>query len=782
MRSPHLVVTVAIGLVMGSLPTDAHARTFTPQPPPVAQQLPPPTATPAPLPAAPQPGTVEPFQNRVEKAGQAIEADLQAALEALDHLAIESVELRKTRVLTVAERPVHARLFIFRARGHVQAINNDKVDDSYRELLRVDPFFNGSLPPREQESLDAVKTREGGLIEVTSRIKDCRILVDGIDVGVTGDAPVRVSLIAGAYQVRLEKPAFEAAMARVTVIAGQTVPVADLAPRARVPPLVFLTDRPGITVLVDNVQAGETVKASELKSRLPVEEGAALEQALASSRFDASTSAAIVIRDPPVDRAFGVRLRGDCLIEESRPISITAESLATVQPGTALLWLSDAQAVRMRPDTGTMRVTSAPSDADVYLDGQLSGRTPFERSVCAGEHRVRVRHAIGSYAVTAVITRGRTEVLDVTLKPGLGFLGAVEPGGSSLRVSADATSAIDRALASTIRSFRLASPVDIPAEVQRWTDTSTVDLVTAADKGDADTVRRLLRLARENFDAPLLMAAAIRASSGSADAPVELLLFWHEHAGVDRIRLSSLAADALAPAFDRIDRPTDALQLVFRNDLGIRAADTLLPEAPLVVVAVEAGSPAALAGLRAGDGIQAVDGAPVSTAQLADSVRQKKPGEVLNLRIVAATGPPRQVTVPVQRKPQHVPAFDPATYGNSIIAKLQVAAATATGGDRDLVNFSLALIYMRFKEWKPALDLLTNAAQVPPGAGVGPGAAAFYRARCHLELGERDRALALLREISNDPHTLADDGASVAAIAKLKLAGLGEAPKPAVIK
>jgi len=93
---------------------------------------------------------IDPFQSRVERAGQLLDADPQAGLEALDHLAVESIELRKTRPLSAAERPVHRQLFTLRARGHLQSMNNEKVDESFRELLRVDPLFSGSLAPREQ--------------------------------------------------------------------------------------------------------------------------------------------------------------------------------------------------------------------------------------------------------------------------------------------------------------------------------------------------------------------------------------------------------------------------------------------------------------------------------------------------------------------------------------------------------------------------------------------------------------------------------------------------------
>jgi len=733
-----------------------------------------------------QTAALEAFQRRVGRAGQLLNANPKAALDALDRLAVESIELRKTRPLTTVERPVHRQLFILRARASLRAKNTENTDDSYRELLRVDPFLTVALPPREQEALDNLKTRESGWLDISSHVRDCRILIDGIDIGATGETPVRVALIAGSYQLRLEKPAHRAAGARVTILAAQPLAMTDLAPKAEIPPVVLLTDRPGISVSVDNVPSGETAGLSDLKNTLSSDESQALDQAVAAAKFDAATSAAILIRDAPVDRTFTVRFRGNCVLEAARPVAVTSDMLAGLAPGTPLISLGDSGAVRLQPDVGTMRVKSTPADAEVYLDGRIAGRTPFEGSVCSGEHRVRVRHAIGSYTVTAVITRGRTEAIDVTLKPGLGFLGAVETVQSGLRPAPDLTSSVDRSLAATVRSFRLAAPIDIPPEIQRWTDAQTVELAAASDRGDGDAVTRLLKQARDNYDAPLLLVAAARGAAGSAEAPVDFLLFWHDHAGVDRVRLPAISADVLVALFERIDRPADPGQLVYRNDLGLRVADTLLPEAPLVVVSVEAGSPAALVGIKSGDGLLSIDGAPMTAAQLADTVRQKKPGEVVSLKLpgLTAGSAPRQVAVPVQRRPQRGPVFDPASFGNSLIAKLQAAAAVATtAADRELANFNLALVHMRFREWRQALDLLTALGQVPSGPGVSPGAALYFRARCHEELGERDRALAIFREAAaGDNQVLTDDGASVSAIAKLRLSNLGEAPKAPVTK
>jgi len=122
---------------------------------------------------------------------------------------------------------------------------------------------------------------------------------------------------------------------------------------------------------------------------------AALDQAAAQGRFDPGTSSGFVLRDPPVDRSVVVRFRGTCLVEEARTVSITAEAMASLDTTAPLLWFGDTSAVRMRPRCGHSSGDLVATDADVFIDGSLAGRSPFERNVCVGERRVRVRHRIG---------------------------------------------------------------------------------------------------------------------------------------------------------------------------------------------------------------------------------------------------------------------------------------------------------------------------------------------------------------------------------------------------
>lgn len=714
---------------------------------------------------------------RVEAAGQQMDADLAGAVEALDAMAVDSIELRKTRPLSAGERPIHSRLFVLRARASIQLLDNAKAEESIRELLRVDPRFAGDLAPRERELFDALRLRDGAVIEVSSGERGARVLVEGIEMGTTGDVPVRVPLIAGGYEVRLEKPGFKPAVTRVAVAAGETISVADLTPERNVPPLVFFTDRDGVEVIADNVALGRTLRLAALRQQVSPAESAGLDRALAASGLDLQSAAGILMRQPPVDRSMTIRFHRDCFIDEARTVTVTTDALAQLDPEQPIMALGDLSVLRLRPDVGTLRVSSTPADADVFLDGQLAGRTPFDREVCSGSRRVRVRHRIGSYNVAVTITRGRTEVIDVALKPDIAFLGALDSGSGAPVPSQESTGVIDRALASTVTTFHLATRVDLPPEVTRWTDASHAQLVGAAERRDSETIVRLLKQASTNYDAPLLLSALRHRASANAPPALELLLFWSEHGAVDRVRVADASEKAVAAALAPLNEPSTTPALVHRTVLGIRVADTELPDAPLIVAAVQDGSPAATAGIRPGDAIATVDRTRITAVQFADAIRQRQPGEIVNLQVRSPTGAARDVPVPVQRRPFPGAAFDATVPANALIARLTAGTHTAAGADRDLLSFSLALTLMRVGEWRRALELLKPLITVPLGDAVGPGAVLFYQARCFEQLGDRDRAIALYREAaSRAGETLAEDGSSVGEMARLRLALLAGPP------
>ena len=709
------------------------------------------------------------FESALTAARAQMEDDFPAAMAALDRLASESIELRRSRPLTALERPLHRDLFLTRARGYLQLLDNEKVLESFRELLRVDPFFEGTPTPRERELMDELRNKEAGFLEITSTEADATVLVNGSQAGTTGAGPLRLTLLAGTYEVRIEKEGYQAGVTQATVISGQVVTLSDVAPSRIVPPLAFLIDRDEVGVVIGGAPPERALPFAALRAQVTPAEGSALDQALAVSKLDAATTSAFLLRNPPVDQPLVVRFLRSCFIEESRTIAVTSASLLQLGMTEAILWFGDASIVRLKPDVGTLRVTSTPSDADIFLDNQLLGRTPFERGVCAGQHRVRVRHALGSQTSDVTVASGRTALVDATIKPGLAFLGALETVQGQLQPAADLSATVERVLASGITSYALARKIELPPEAPPWTNASAAELVAAADRDDAAAVSKLLRLATDNFDAPLVLIAVRRPPTG-AEAPVDLLLFWSGHAGADRVRWLSSERD-LADLVRRIDTPADGAELIYENSLGLEVVDTALPEAPMMIVRIDPSTTASTLGLKVGDGIEAVDDTAMDALQLAARLRERQPGDTVNLRVVSPGGTARPVPVPLRRRPTRAPVFDPSSFGNALIAKLTAASFAASAPEaRDLVAFNLALVYTRFGEHRKALELLNGLASVPLGNGVGPGATLFFRGRSHEALGERDQASTLYQEASTmDDQVLFDDGSTVGAAARRRL-------------
>jgi hypothetical protein len=708
----------------------------------------------------------------IDAAARQMDSDLAGAIEALDRLAGESIALRKTRALTPAEQALHRRVFLLRGRANIQMLENDKAESSFREMLRVDPVSLTGLAPREQQMCESLRRKEGGVILVGNAERGAHVLLDGLEVGTIGDAPIRLAVLAGTYEIRLEKPAFSSASTRVTVAIGQTIAVSEPAMQRRVPPLILLASHDDVEVTADHVSLGRTAKLAQLRAQLSEDEKAALDRILAAGRFDAQTVAGVVVRQPALDRAMTVRFHRECFVEETRSIAVPGDLATRTGATDALVWPGDAAFAAMQPALGTLRVVSTPTGADVFLDGKPAGRTPFERDVCAGTHRIRVRHRIGSADALGTIALGRTETIDLAIKPEIAFLGAVDAGAARPAVSPELTARIERLLSPALTAYHVGSRLDLPADARPWADASTVELVVAAGRSDRDAVTTLLKQAVTSYEAPLLLVAVRRpAGSGSA---LDLLLFSSDGPGVDRLAVPDASDGAIAAALRAINTPADPLDLVYRTDIGVRAADTSMPDVPLLVVAVAAGSSAAAAGVKAGEAILAVDRAHATSAQLAERVAQKQPGEMVTLTLASPGGTKRDVAVAVQRRPRRAPAFDPNVAGNALILRLTARALTAPPADRDLLIFGAALAHMRFGAWPRAAELLASLPALPAGDGVGPAAAKYFLARCREETGEKDRAIALYKEIATaDDQPMADDGTTVGALARYRLALLG---------
>jgi len=732
--------------------------------------------------AAQEPSPTASLGERLREAQRLLANDPTGAVERLDELAVESIELRATRLLEEPDRALHRELFLARARAHLQLLDNDAALDSFRELFRLDPaFVVDQLAPLEQQLANELRSQEGGFLEIQAGGPGFEVRANGVPIGITTGEPFRAMLVAGDYDIQLAQEGFQSAEGRTTVEIARVTTLRDLAPQLVVPPIALVTSVADVSVLVGGQVVGRTAPLSMVRGQLGPEQASALDRAMALTGFGASTAGALVLRAPPLDRAIEFQFQRDCFVEATRRIAVTTEAARQLGQREPLLWFGDASAVEMTPNVGTLRVTSSPDGAEVFIDEELVGRAPLERQVCAGSRQIRVQHEIGAYSTTVTVLRDRLETVEAPIRPTVAVIGGVETDGQTLRPSRDLGFRLEQALGTVMTTFVQAELRPAPDDVQQWTTLSTARLVAASDRGDDAEVRRLLEVARRSFGAPLLIAGVQRpAMDGGEEPPIDLLVFWMDHVGVDRLRWRRLEEPDLERVLAPLDSPVDLASLVYRNSIGVRTIDTTLPDAPLMIAHVDEGSAAASSGLQAGDAIEAIDGRVVTTDQLEERIRQAREGDLLEVRIARGAAPAELLSVPVRRVPQSAPVFDRTLFGNAVMAKLTAARLLAgSRPERDLVAFSLALANMRYAEWQTALDVLEGLGELPVGVGVGPGAALYYRGWCLEALGDPASARRMYQEATAyEGEVLTDDGGSVAIAARRRLAGLTPAAAP----
>lgn len=663
-------------------------------------------------------------------------------------------------------RDILTQALFRRAEARLNLGENEAADADLETVARIDPGFDPDallVSPKLRQLFEQARDRVAGYLDPRLEPADAEVRLDGsrILLGREGSTPV----LAGTYQVRVERAGYSPVEREIEVVPGEMVPLEASLERVSATVRVRTVEA-GVEVALDGVSQGATRVIETLVEGHEVsgDESEAIAEPVAT---DVGETPGVKAAELLVD---GLSI-GEHILDLSKEgfrsgrVELTIESLTDYEMET----------VELEETRGTLYIENMPADASLLIDGEVlfpagSVEGDLNLPLPVGEHLLQGdAGTLGGFEhYFGLEDRGEVTV-DARLKPRLVLLGILGGDAEAAQRLRDALAArfdghphwlySDRSeemrpqLADLgLDSGRLraggAGSVDwkpVQAEADRLVPGSVYLIAVLSDD--------LLATEADLWTIPSAPSAAV--------------------AGNDRVELNSdtsldqwASAFASPPAWDRAW-------------LGATLLDSGLGDGPVIAI-VDPEGPLAEADARPGDVVATVSGAPVSSPRdVTDAFAAA--GERVEISLLRA-GETVALTVPVVRRPAVV--VDPDSAGPGAASLAWAAIEEARGGVADWVlALNRADAYRREASWLEVV-LVLRAVGAPEETGLGQAAVDYWLGVALLETdpiayAEQARE-ALGRAAESQAGRLESaDGPRVAPRARARLQALGPSPESA---
>jgi PDZ domain/PEGA domain len=665
------------------------------------------------------------------------------SIEFLGRIIDEIEDQRRTRTDMPAEiLDLEHRALELRARAFFDAGQLQGAADDFRHLLLDNPRYaldTETLSPKLVDFFEDQKKQLIGYVAVTTDPAGARVAVNGNLVGITNFFPVEVHTGLSRIEVTLE--GYQSYIDDNLRIEPGEITTLDLVLTRTSARLPVITDPPGVEVVVDGDVVGTTsgTLPPDLRSFMPPD--------LDPSRLSAPFELAAL----PIGQ-HDIELRLDCY--ETVRFSFKAEEPRDYT----------AQIVKLNESVGRVSITSNPTDARVFLDGELKGNTPLDlKRVCSGDHRLEVKHATGKYVEDISVGANESLSFECPIRPTLAVLGIIADDGVPARDLDD----IREKLGAELRRLQVMNVV-FPdrQQVDSIIGSPGARILVPALAGTAGTAERI-RDASEKLGKALeveaILIGYVPAQRLTKDVVMHFLAVGSTTP--DRYSLNYLDREALPTFVEKLSAPTR----LYGSWIGLTAVDTRLFEGP-IVLSLDADGPAARAGVKVGDVVQAVGGSAVTKAlELLQAVRSSAPGASLELT-VSRGGSAQPISVPVGTTPLEIPMNEDGFLYNKAIVDLRHRMVVKPE-DANLAALNVALCHMQLGDYETALKEYLPRVTLADGPGISQGTVLYYTALAYLRLGERAEAARIFQQaLGYEGATLqSNDGPRVAPLAQRRL-------------
>jgi tetratricopeptide (TPR) repeat protein len=652
--------------------------------------------------------------------------------------------LRRQGPLSARGRDILIQAYEYRGRAYFNIGLQEKGSENFRLLIQLNPSYTLSrekVSPKIADLFASVKKGLVGYLAVSSKPAGAKVWLTGggeskVELGLTDFFPLEV--LAGDYTVEIAKEGYRTET-RSVGIAPRATEALQVELTRTLASTFFITEPAGVEIWIDGELRATT--AGTLAPDL-------LETARAKGLDPARASARVEVGNLPLGN-HSVELRKRCHETVRRTLD------------TPLAQDYDAEPVRMEESLASLRLTSDPPGAKIFVDGEAKGVTPAElEGVCSGRRRLEVKHASGKFVKEIVLGKDEAVSLDCPIRPTLAFLGVVADSAAGERNLPDADEKIRENLGKITTLNFIPAPREIVDRILEQEKITPRALVTGGT--DPDLVRKVTEKLATTLEVQGFMVAELPEERLQRTAILHFLAAGNTQAEALEVTFAESASYA------RVIAKVDQRIASYRPWSGAITEDTLLHEG-VPILRLVPGGPAARAGVQVGDVVYAAEGKPVRrTADLLALLEQKKPKEKISLQLKGAGGT-HAADLTLDQTAQEIPLFDPNLLYNKVMMDLrQVVEGYPGTEEAAFARLNLGLCAMHFQDFAAAHEYLSKAkAELPQRPGLSQGTALYYLGVALERLNYKPQALEAYRAAAafKEATLINNDGPAVAALA-----------------
>jgi tetratricopeptide (TPR) repeat protein len=641
-------------------------------------------------------------------------------------------------------RDLLAEAYERRGRAYFNIGLQEKASENFRLLIQLKPDYvisREKVSPKIVDLFNSVKKVLVGYVAVSSKPAGARVTLVGggesKDLGLTDFFPQEV--LAGEYTVEIAKEGFrtESKTLNIAPRATETIEV-DLV--RTLATLNFVTEPVEVQIWIDG-DLKITTGGSLAPDLYEVVRGKGLEPSRASARTG--------VANLPLGN-HTLEFRRKCYETVRRTLETARAEDYEVEP------------VRLDDSLASLRLTSDPPGAKIYLNGEAKGVTPAElEGICSGKVRVEVKHQAGKFIKDLALAKDEAVSLDCPIRPTLAFLGVVADSPAGERYLADADEKIRENLGKLTSLNFIPAPKDVVDRILDQEKVTRKGLVPGSGT-DPDLIRKVTEKLATTLEVQGFLIAVLPEERLQHTAMLHLLAAANTMAEVGEVTFVEGASYA------RFIAKVDQRATSYRPWSGLITVDSLLVEG-VPVLRVVPGSPAAQAGIQVGEVLNAVDGKPIAkTAELLALIEQKRPKDKVALQLKGAQGS-RAVELTLGQTAQEIPLFDPNLLYNKVMMDLRLVTEGYPGTEQAAFAWlNLALSAMHFQDFAAAHDYLVKARnELPQRPGISQGTALYYLGVALERLSYKPQAIEAFRAATGfkESTLINNDGPAVAPLA-----------------